>query len=85
MAMWEKVASGKIKSVWVNTTNPFQTMPDLNKYVERIKALAPRSLIRAMSPVGSRPTSRASTSDPSGRPHFIVGPHGATTWKLVNA
>ncbi len=37
MAMWEKVASGKIKSVWVSTTNPFQTVPNLGKFVDRIR------------------------------------------------
>lgn len=37
MAMWEKVAAGKIKSVWVSTTNPFQTVPNLGKFVDRIR------------------------------------------------
>ena len=31
-----KLGDGTIKSVWVSTTNPFQTLPDLNKYTEGI-------------------------------------------------
>ena len=38
IAMWEKVASGAIKSIWVSTTNPFQTIPDIKKYREAIAA-----------------------------------------------
>ena len=45
----------------------------------------PRSLISATSPPGSRPTSTASTNRPSARPHFMAGPQGAATWKLVSA
>ncbi|MBI4509908.1 MAG: molybdopterin-dependent oxidoreductase [Deltaproteobacteria bacterium] len=38
MAMWDKVASGSIKSVWVSTTNPMQSVPNLKKYRDRILA-----------------------------------------------
>jgi len=31
-AMWDKLASGAIKSVWVQVTNPFQSMPDLSSF-----------------------------------------------------
>ncbi|NOY90457.1 MAG: molybdopterin-dependent oxidoreductase [Deltaproteobacteria bacterium] len=37
-AMWEKVAAGDIKSIWVSCTNPYQTLPNLNKYVDRIRS-----------------------------------------------
>ncbi len=36
-AMWDKVAAGKIKSIWVDTTNPFQSMPDLHRFVEEAR------------------------------------------------
>ena len=45
MAMWEKVASGEIKSIWVNTTNPFQTVPNLNEFIDRIRDLPDRFLV----------------------------------------
>ena len=36
MAMFEKLAAGTIKSMWINTTNPFQTVPNLNAIRQRI-------------------------------------------------
>ena len=37
-AMWDKFAAGKIKSIWVDTTNPFQSMPDLHRFADKVKA-----------------------------------------------
>ena len=34
-AMWDKFAAGKIKSIWVDTTNPYQSMPDLHRFVDQ--------------------------------------------------
>lgn len=31
-AMWDKLAAGTIKSVWVQTTNPLQSMPNLSSF-----------------------------------------------------
>jgi nitrate reductase NapA len=31
-AMWDKLASGAIKSVWVQVTNPLQSLPDLTSF-----------------------------------------------------
>ncbi len=37
VAMWEKVANGSIKSVWVSVSNPFQTLPNLRQYRQAIR------------------------------------------------
>lgn len=37
-AMWDKFGQGKIKSVWVNTTNPFQTLPNVKHFVDQIRS-----------------------------------------------
>lgn len=36
-AMWDKFAAGEIKSIWVDTTNPFQSMPDLHRFADKVK------------------------------------------------
>ncbi len=36
-AMFEKVAAGDIKSLWISCTNPFQTLPNLNQYMDRVR------------------------------------------------
>jgi nitrate reductase NapA len=30
--LWDKLASGAIKSVWISVTNPFQTLPNLDRF-----------------------------------------------------
>ena len=37
VAMWGKVANGDIKSIWINTTNPYQTVPNLSRDMARIR------------------------------------------------
>jgi nitrate reductase NapA len=37
VAMFEAVNKGKIKGIWINTTNPAQTLPNASKYWEGLK------------------------------------------------
>ncbi|MBI5495885.1 MAG: molybdopterin-dependent oxidoreductase [Deltaproteobacteria bacterium] len=50
MAMFEKLANGSIKSVWINTTNPFQSMPNLDAYLPRIRAADPFIVVSDIYP-----------------------------------
>ena len=49
-AMWGKVASGDIKSVWVSVSNPFQSLPNLNSYLADIRAQGAFIIVSDMYP-----------------------------------
>ncbi len=49
-AMWEKIASGAIKSVWVSVTNPLQTLPNLDKFKPGIASNKPFIICSDMYP-----------------------------------
>ena len=36
-AMWDKLADGSIKSVWIDVTNPFQSMPDVKSFRQAMR------------------------------------------------
>ena len=41
VGMWQKVASGEIKSIWVSATNPFQSLPNLDATLAGIEQSRP--------------------------------------------
>lgn len=50
VAIWQKLASGQIKAVWVSATNPFQSLPNLDTNLAGIEASRPFIVVSEMFP-----------------------------------
>ncbi|MFH2005506.1 MAG: molybdopterin-dependent oxidoreductase [bacterium] len=49
-ALWDKLADGTVKSVWVQVTNPYQSLPNLNQYISQIRAQGAFVIVSDMYP-----------------------------------